>query len=79
MKKIANLTKRKLIRLLKRRCPESLNEFTNWAIKSDYEKLKRNNRFKMEVFETETADGVNDVYDFIVSKAGHTNFTRCLA
>ncbi len=70
MKKIANMTKRKLIRLLKQRCPESLNEDTKRVIKSDYEQLKRTNRFKMEVFETESVDGVNEVYDFIVSKDG---------
>ncbi|MBX9878063.1 MAG: hypothetical protein K2Y22_06345 [Candidatus Obscuribacterales bacterium] len=70
MKKIANMTKRKLVRLLKLRCPESLNEDTQRVIKSDYEQLKRTNRFKMEVFETESVDGLNDVYDFIVSKDG---------
>ncbi len=70
MKKIANMTKRKLVRLLKQRCPESLTDDTKRVIKSDYEQLKRTNRFKMEVFETESIDGVNSIYDFIVSKDG---------
>lgn len=55
MKKIANLTKRKLIRLLKQRCPECLTEDTKREIKSFYEQLKRTNRFKMEVFEKDGA------------------------
>ena len=70
MKKIANMTKRKLVRLLKQRCPESLTDDTKRVIKSDYEQLRRTNRFKMEVFETESIDGVNSIYDFIVSKDG---------
>lgn len=70
MKKLANLTKRKLIRLLKQRCPESVNEDTKRVIKHDFEQLRRTNRFKMEVFESQSTDGVNDIYDFIVSKDG---------
>ena len=68
MKKINDMTKKQLLRFLRRRCPGAMND--NMRIDLDFEQLARTERTTMEVFETESTDGVNDVYDFIVVNGG---------